>query len=238
MPERNDSSRAVATLEAITSAGGAATKMVFDVLEPTTAETVHRDVMAAHGRVDVLVNNVGHYLPRAGQFAESREAQWQGLYEVNFLHLLRMTRVVLTAINKTPKLLECTKESLWMSVLNCASLGLLLSGDNTSRRLASKLHTNYPTNRAFTATYAYALQIEGRGAEGLKLLEGLKENELQYPSIAAYYVVMLVENGNLERARTFLVYAQRANLLPEEQALLTAAARKLFPAGPEAVVAR
>lgn len=36
----------------------------------------------------------------------------------------RMTRVVLTAINKTPKLLECTKESLWESVLNCASLGL------------------------------------------------------------------------------------------------------------------
>jgi recombination protein RecT len=36
----------------------------------------------------------------------------------------RMVRVVLTAINKTPALLECTKESLWMSVLNCASLGL------------------------------------------------------------------------------------------------------------------
>ena len=49
---------------------------------------------------------------------------------------------------------------------------------------------------------------------------------------------MLVENGNLERARTFLVYAQRASLLPEEQALLTAAVRKLLPAGPEAMVAR
>jgi recombination protein RecT len=36
----------------------------------------------------------------------------------------RMCRVVLTAINKTPKLLDCTKESLWAAVLNCASLGL------------------------------------------------------------------------------------------------------------------
>lgn len=36
----------------------------------------------------------------------------------------RMTRVVLTAMNKTPKLLDCTRESLWESVLNCASLGL------------------------------------------------------------------------------------------------------------------
>lgn len=36
----------------------------------------------------------------------------------------RMVRVVLTAINKTPKLLDCTETSLWASVLNCASLGL------------------------------------------------------------------------------------------------------------------
>lgn len=36
----------------------------------------------------------------------------------------RMTRVVLTALNRTPKLLECTKESLWQAVLDCAALGL------------------------------------------------------------------------------------------------------------------
>lgn len=111
---------------------------------------------------------------------------------------------------------------------NCASLGLLLSGDNTSRRLALKLHSDYPANRAFTATYAYALQTEGRGAEALQLLERLKEEELQYPSIAAYYVVILVENGKLERARPFLAHAKRATLLPEEQALLRAATQKLL----------
>jgi len=36
----------------------------------------------------------------------------------------RMVRGVLTAINKTPKLLECSKETIWESVLNCAALGL------------------------------------------------------------------------------------------------------------------
>ena len=36
----------------------------------------------------------------------------------------RMVRVVLTAMNKNPKLLECSKETLWESVLNCAALGL------------------------------------------------------------------------------------------------------------------
>jgi recombination protein RecT len=36
----------------------------------------------------------------------------------------RMTRVVLTAINRNPTLLDCTKESMWQAVLDCAALGL------------------------------------------------------------------------------------------------------------------
>lgn len=36
----------------------------------------------------------------------------------------RMIRVVLTAMNRNPALLDCTKESLWQSVMDCASLGL------------------------------------------------------------------------------------------------------------------
>lgn len=36
----------------------------------------------------------------------------------------RLLRVVLTACNKTPKLLECTRESLLACVMDCASLGL------------------------------------------------------------------------------------------------------------------
>jgi recombination protein RecT len=36
----------------------------------------------------------------------------------------RMVRVVLTAINKNPDLLKCTKESLWEAVMGCSALGL------------------------------------------------------------------------------------------------------------------
>jgi len=111
---------------------------------------------------------------------------------------------------------------------NYASTGLLLTGDSTSRRLAAKLHTDHPTNRAFAATYAFALQLEGRLADALKLMETMKEEELRHPAIAAYYVVMLVDSGNTDRARAFLVHAKRATLLPEEQQLLTAATRKLL----------
>lgn len=36
----------------------------------------------------------------------------------------RLTRVVLTAANRNPKLMECTRESLWQAVMDCAALGL------------------------------------------------------------------------------------------------------------------
>jgi hypothetical protein len=39
---------------------------------------------------------------------------------------------------------------------------------------------------------------------------------------------MLVESGKMERAHAFLSAANKAQLLPEEQQLLTAATRKLL----------
>ena len=111
---------------------------------------------------------------------------------------------------------------------NCASLGLLISNDSTARRLAYKLHLEHPDNRAFAATYAFALHTEGKTDEALRLLETMSERELRQPALAAYYVVLLVENGELDRARLFLIDAERAVLLPEEKQLLTNATAKLF----------
>lgn len=122
---------------------------------------------------------------------------------------------------------------------NCASLGLLLTGDSSARRLATKLHFEYPASTVFSATYAFALHVEGKTNAALKVMETLKEAELRYPAIAAYYFVMLVENGNMERAQSFLSAANQAVLLPEEQKLFGDATRKLLAndAKPVAVAA-
>jgi cytochrome c-type biogenesis protein CcmH/NrfG len=111
---------------------------------------------------------------------------------------------------------------------NCASLGLLLNPDSAARRLATKLHAENPANAAFNSTYAFALFTEGKTSEALREMETLKEPQLRHPSIAAYYFVMLVENGKMERAHSYLSAANKAQLLPEEQQLLTAATRKLL----------
>ena len=111
---------------------------------------------------------------------------------------------------------------------NCASLGLLLTGDSAARRLATKLHAENPTNPAFSSTYAFALFTEGRTTDALREMETLKEAQLRHPNVAAYYFVILVENGKMERAHSFLSAANKAQLLPEEQQLLTTAIRKLL----------
>ncbi len=111
---------------------------------------------------------------------------------------------------------------------NCASLGLLLNADSSARRLATKLHAENPANAAFSSTYAFALFTDGKTSEALREMEALKEPQLRHPSIAAYYFVMLVENGKMERAHSFLSTANKAQLLPEEQQLLIAATRKLL----------
>ena len=49
----------------------------------------------AAGEVDVLVNNVGHFLFTRHDFADSTEEEWQALYDVNLLHVLRCTRAFL-----------------------------------------------------------------------------------------------------------------------------------------------
>ncbi len=67
----------------------------LDVTDAATPGIVHEAVMHTHGRIDILVNNVGHYLPRSGEFAKSAEEDWQGLYDINVLHVLRMTRAML-----------------------------------------------------------------------------------------------------------------------------------------------
>ena len=210
--------------------------------EPSMASQVawHAAVKVAQTRPEQLIA-IAQLAEGWGYEAQAEETWWL------IANSAKNTRPALSALQRLYQKKQDTR-GLWrvakralelnpddlIAANNCASLGLLLSGDNTSRRLALKLHSDYPANRAFTATYAYALQTEGRGAEALQLLERLKEEELQYPSIAAYYVVILVENGKLERARPFLAHAKRATLLPEEQALLRAATQKLLAsAAPE-----
>jgi NAD(P)-dependent dehydrogenase (short-subunit alcohol dehydrogenase family) len=83
-----DVERTVATVDAIRGAGGDAQGLTVDV---TDAAEVARLAERA-GAVDVLVNNVGHYLTRGNDFLDHGPDDWAAVHAVNFGHVLLCTR--------------------------------------------------------------------------------------------------------------------------------------------------
>ncbi len=84
--------------ESATAAGRDALPCVVDVRERGSGETVIGTALDAFGRVDVLVNNVGHYGGGRKPFHESTDDEWDDLYRVNLAHVFQCSRAVLPVL--------------------------------------------------------------------------------------------------------------------------------------------
>jgi len=93
-----DEARARETQVAITGAGGRAATVVADVREPDVADTLVTAARDEFGRIDVLVNNVGHFGGRRAAFHEQTDAEWDDLYRVNLAHVFSYSRAVLPVL--------------------------------------------------------------------------------------------------------------------------------------------
>jgi len=87
-----DADLAESTAAAIRADGGAASAVVCDVTQDDQVVALGETVLGQHGHVDVLVNNVGHWIRRAGNFVDGDPAFWEELNRVNFWHVLTVTR--------------------------------------------------------------------------------------------------------------------------------------------------
>src|SRR5436853_1679929 len=90
-----DGERAEATVGAIEEAGGTALAVVADVREAAAVDRIVQRAESSFGPPTALVNNVRHYLSPGRPFHETTEDHWQALYEINVLHVFRMTKAVL-----------------------------------------------------------------------------------------------------------------------------------------------
>ena len=100
-----DAEAADETAAGIRENGGAADAIMVDVTDPDAVRGMTGDVLERHGRIDVLVNNVGHYIG-AQAFAESDAVHWDALHAINFGHVLTCTREIL------PSMLERQRGSI------------------------------------------------------------------------------------------------------------------------------
>lgn len=67
-----------------------------DVRRAEDAARIVAAITERHGKLDVLVNNVGDFLHYQTYFADSTEEQWEELYHINLLHVFRMTKAAIS----------------------------------------------------------------------------------------------------------------------------------------------
>ena len=73
--------------------------------------------------------------------------------------------------------------------------------------MAKDVYLKEPTNSSFASTYAFSLHLQKKDAEALKTFEQLPPKDLEQPSIAGYYGLVLEATGNHEKARAYLNWA-------------------------------
>lgn len=95
----HDGDRTAETVAAITRArgdqAGSASAVVADVRDADIGPRLVAAALDRHGRLDVVVNNVGHFVHAGRPFVDTTEDQWLDLYRINFEHVLRITKAAL-----------------------------------------------------------------------------------------------------------------------------------------------
>ncbi|OBA80777.1 oxidoreductase [Mycobacterium sp. 1164966.3] len=72
--------------------------VAVDVRESEQVSALAHTVLDRYGRVDVLVNNVGHWLRHPGNFVDTDPQLWDELYRINLHHVFLVTRAFLPAM--------------------------------------------------------------------------------------------------------------------------------------------
>jgi short-subunit dehydrogenase len=72
-----------------------------DVVEPGQIEAFAQGAVAAHGGLNILINNAGVAL--LGQFTEIDQAQMEWLFDINFWGVVRITRAFLPHLAQRPE---------------------------------------------------------------------------------------------------------------------------------------
>jgi NAD(P)-dependent dehydrogenase (short-subunit alcohol dehydrogenase family) len=105
-------------VRAVRKRGRRAVPVVADLTRRRSVERLHAAASEAFDHVDVLVNGLGEHLRTSRPFEFTTEAQWQALYEVNLLHVFRVTQAFLPGM----------QERGWGRIVNFSSVEGIRAG--------------------------------------------------------------------------------------------------------------
>jgi NAD(P)-dependent dehydrogenase (short-subunit alcohol dehydrogenase family) len=87
-------------VERLHQRGDRAVAAVLDVTSRSGVDDLLRITSDAFGGADILVNGVGEAVGGIGAFEDNTEEQWQGLYEMNLLHVIRASHAFLPEMKR------------------------------------------------------------------------------------------------------------------------------------------
>lgn len=93
-----DAALAEQSADTISASGGVAVPIVADVRDADQVAALARSVLDRFGRIDALVNNVGHWLRHPGNFVDTDPQLWDELYRINLHHVFLVTHAFLPAM--------------------------------------------------------------------------------------------------------------------------------------------
>ncbi len=137
----------VETVEQMTAAGFDVFGTPVDITRQADVDRLFDDALKRYGRLDVLVNNAGRSV--RGKVLDTTPEQFQALWELNFLAMVRCTRAA------APHLLRNRGH-----VVNVGSL---------AAKSAARYVGAYPATKHAVAAYSQQLRLE-LGPEGLHVL--------------------------------------------------------------------
>lgn len=120
------------------------TPVTLDVTDRLATESLPRQVLAEHGRVDLLVNNAGVAI--GGTFEQVAEEDFDWLMEINFHAVVRLTRAFLPHLKKSDA----------ARIVNISSLFGLIAPPGQTAYCASKFAV-----RGFSESLRRELEEEG-----------------------------------------------------------------------------
>ena len=137
----------VETVEQMTAAGYDVFGVPADITRQPDVNHLFDDALKRYGRLDALINNAGRSV--RGQVLDTAPEQFQALWELNFLAMVRCTRAAV------PHLLP--------------RRGHLVNIGSLAAKSAAKYVGAYPATKHAVAAYSQQLRLE-LGPEGLHVL--------------------------------------------------------------------
>jgi NAD(P)-dependent dehydrogenase (short-subunit alcohol dehydrogenase family) len=107
-----DADRTAEVVNEVEARGRRALGLVTDLTVDGAVDAMVAQALEAFGRVDILVNALGHHLSLAAPFQDSTDEGWDALYRINLLHVLQASRAVVPGM----------KERGWGRIVNFSSV--------------------------------------------------------------------------------------------------------------------